>query len=67
MNTVAKRFYSSTNAVIVGCKRTPIGSFMGGLSDMSSTHLGTAAARAALASCNVDPTEVDEVFMGQVL
>jgi acetyl-CoA C-acetyltransferase len=54
-------------AVIVGAKRTPIGSFMGALQDMNAPHLGTAAARAALISANVDPTEVEEVYMGNVL
>jgi acetyl-CoA C-acetyltransferase len=40
---------------------------MGGLSDLSGSHLGTVAARAALASCNVSPKEVEEVYMGCVL
>ena len=55
------------SAVIVGAKRTPIGSFMGTLKDISTTHLGTVAARGALASCNVERTEVEEVYMGCVL
>ena len=53
--------------MIVGAKRTPIGSFMGTLKDISTTHLGTVAARGALASCNVERTEVEEVYMGCVL
>ena len=64
-STSSKRLFSST--VIVGAKRTPIGSFMGSISGLSAPHLGTCAARAALASCNVDPKEVDEVIMGAVL
>ena len=64
--TVSQRLFSS-KTVIVGVKRTPIGSFMGSLSGLSAPHLGTVAARAALASCNVDPTEVEEVYMGAVL
>jgi len=52
-----KRFFGS-RTVIVGAKRTPIGSFMGSLSSLTAPHLGTCAARAALASCNVDPKEV---------
>jgi len=54
-------------AVIVGVKRTPIGSFMGSLSNIAAPHLGTISTRAALASCNVDPSEVEEVYMGAVL
>ena len=67
--TATKNFSTlmRNNTVIVGVKRTPIGSFMGSLKDLSATHLGTVAARAALASCNVDPTEVEEVIMGAVL
>lgn len=53
-----QRFISTTNAVIVGAKRTPIGSFMGQFKDMTAPHLGTVAARGALASCNLDPKEV---------
>lgn len=34
---------------------------------MTAPHLGTIAARAALASCEVKPTEVEEVYMGAVL
>ena len=70
--TATQRLFSSgvrakSNVVIVGAKRTPIGSFMGQLSALSAPHLGTVAARAALASCEVNPTEVEEVYMGCVL
>lgn len=53
--TITKRYFSSRmnqhgkNVVIVGAKRTPIGSFMGMLSNLNSSHLGTCAAKAALA------------------
>jgi acetyl-CoA C-acetyltransferase len=72
MNTFAqmRRFSTSikrTNVVIVGAKRTPIGSFMGQLSNMSAPHLGSLAASGALASCGVDPKEVQEVYMGGVI
>lgn len=56
-----------TNVVIVGAKRTPVGSFMGSLSDLAAPHLGTVAAKAALASCGLEATEVEEVYMGNVL
>ena len=68
INQAAKRMFSTGNStVIVGAKRTPIGSFMGSISALSAPHLGTVAASGALASCNVNPEEVDEVFMGAVL
>ena len=51
----------------MGAKRTPIGSFMGQISGISAPHLGHAAARAALVSCDVDPNDVEEVYMGAVL
>jgi len=53
--------------VIVSAKRTPIGSFMGGLSTIPATELGSHAIRAALESIQLAPEEVDEVFMGHVL
>lgn len=40
---------------------------MGGLSELTAPHLGTVATTAALSSCNVDPKEVEEVYMGSVL
>lgn len=63
----SRRLLHTTNTVIVGAKRTAIGSFMGAFKDLSATHLGTIAAKAALASCSVDPKEVQEVYMGAVL
>ena len=45
------RILNTTNTVIVAGKRTAIGSFMGSLKNLSAPHLGTVAARAALASC----------------
>jgi len=50
---IPKRLIHKTNTVIVGGKRTAVGSFMGAFKDLSATHLGTIAAKAALASCNV--------------
>ncbi len=53
--------------VIVSAVRTPIGSFMGGLSSVSATQLGAAAIKGALDKIKLDPNLVDEVFMGNVL
>ena len=53
--------------VLVAAKRTPIGSFMGSLSQVPATDLGATAIAAALAAVNLSPEQVDEVFMGHVL
>ena len=53
--------------VIVSAKRTPIGSFMGALSILPAIELGAAAISGALSFIGLDPSQVDEVFMGQVL
>ena len=52
---------------IVSAVRTPIGSFMGGLSSISATELGSVAIKGALDKAGLDYTTVDEVFMGNVL
>jgi acetyl-CoA C-acetyltransferase len=63
----AKRFFSKSigrSVVIVGAKRTPIGSFMGTLSNFTGPQLGKFAVRGALAHANVDPKDIEEVFLG---
>ena len=63
----AKRAFSKRNVVIVGVKRTPIGTFMGGLSNFSGPQLGTIATKGALAQAHVAPEDVDEVYLGNVI
>ena len=53
--------------VIVSAVRTPIGSFMGSLSSLSATKLGSMALKGAMDKINLDPTKVDEVYMGNVV
>jgi acetyl-CoA C-acetyltransferase len=53
--------------VIVSAARTPIGSFMGGLSTVSAPQLGAIAIKGALEKINLDPKLIDEVFMGNVV
>lgn len=53
--------------VIVSAVRTPIGSFMGGLSTVTASQLGAIAIQGALAKINLDPKNVDEVLMGNVV
>lgn len=53
--------------VIVSAVRTPIGSFMGGLSTVIAPKLGALAIKGALDKIQLDTNLVDEVFMGNVL
>lgn len=53
--------------VIVSAARTPIGSFMGGLSTVSASKLGATAIKGALDKIKLDPKEVNEVLMGNVV
>lgn len=54
-------------AVFVGAARTPIGSFLGALSQEPAVALGAVAIKGALKRSGVDYKSVDEVIMGQVL
>ena len=53
--------------VIVSAVRTPIGSFMGGISTVAAPRLGAVAIKGALDKVNLDPNLVDEVYMGNVV
>ena len=53
--------------VIVSAARTPIGRFMGGLSPLSATELGGVAVRAAIERAGIDPGEIDDVILGNVV
>ncbi len=57
----------SIDVVIVSAARTPVGSFLGGLSSLPASRLGEVAIRAALERAGVGPEEVDEVILGHVL
>jgi acetyl-CoA C-acetyltransferase len=57
----------SKTVYILSAARTPIGSFMGVFSSVSATQLGAYAIQGALQKANLDPSLVDEVFMGNVL
>ena len=52
---------------IIGASRTPLGSFLGGLSQIPATDLGGIAIKAALNQANVSPEKVDCVYFGNVL
>jgi len=52
--------------IISGC-RTPVGKFQGSLSDFSAPHLGAIVVREAVKRANLDPAQVDECIMGNVV
>lgn len=56
-----------TEVVIIAAVRTPIGSFGGVLSPLSATDLGAAAIQGALSRAGVQPDQVQEVYMGNVV
>ena len=57
----------STDIVIVSAVRTPVGSFNGAFANTPAHELGATAVKAALERAHVEPADVDEVILGQVL
>jgi acetyl-CoA C-acetyltransferase len=55
------------DAVILGNARTPQGKFLGALAAFSAADLGKIAFRAALERSAVDPADIDEVIVGNVV
>jgi acetyl-CoA C-acetyltransferase len=62
----SRRLFMS-DVVIVSAARTPVGSFNGALSSLPAHELGKIAIQAAVARAGIQPGDVDEVIMGQVL
>jgi len=56
-----------SGVVIAAAARTPVGAFLGGLSSIAAHNLGEIAIKEALSRAGVDPEDVDEVIMGQIL
>lgn len=54
-------------AVIVSAARTPIGSFGGVLSPLSAVELGVIAAKEAIKRAGIEPSQIEEVYFGNVL
>src|SRR3954469_14544092 len=52
--------------IISGC-RTPVGKFQGSLSDLKATELGAIVVREAVKRANLDPKQVNECIMGNVV
>ena len=57
----------NTSIVIASAARTPVGSFSGSLAGLPAHELGKVAITAALERAGVQPGEVSEVILGQVL
>ncbi|MGZ0700725.1 acetyl-CoA C-acetyltransferase [Pseudomonas sp. L5B5] len=55
------------DVVIVAATRTAVGTFQGSLAAIPAVDLGAAVIRQLLAQTGIDPAQVDEVIMGQVL
>ena len=54
-------------AVIIAAVRTPVGKFQGSLSPFSAVDLGACVVREAVRRAGIEPTQVDEIIMGNVL
>src|SRR6476619_5007772 len=56
-----------TDIVIAGAARTPVGAFNGGLASLAAHQLGEVAIAEVLRRAQVEPKDVSEVIMGQIL
>jgi acetyl-CoA C-acetyltransferase len=52
---------------IVSAKRTPVGGFLGTLSNYTATSLGAIAIKETIAAAGIEPAHIDAVYMGNVL
>lgn len=64
---MARGARSMHTAVLVSAVRTPIGSFQGSLSSLKATELGSIAIRGAIDRIGLGTTEINEVYMGNVV
>ncbi len=53
--------------VILSAARTPVGKFQGALASIPATQLGAIAVKAAVERAGIDPKEIEEVIMGNVV
>ncbi|GAL02726.1 3-ketoacyl-CoA thiolase [Photobacterium aphoticum] len=56
-----------TKVYIVAAKRTPLGSFNGALKSVPAAQLAAVAIKGALADAKLDPANLDEVILGNVV
>jgi acetyl-CoA C-acetyltransferase len=58
---------ASDDVVIISACRTPVGKFQGSLSDLSAPQIGAIVVREAVLRATLDPKQVDECIMGNVV
>ncbi len=58
---------ASEDVVIISACRTPVGKFQGSLADLSAPQLGAVVVREAVKRANLQPQQVDECIMGNVI
>jgi len=58
---------SATEIVIASAKRTAVGSFNGAFANTPAHDLGAVAVKAAIEAAKLEPGDVDEVILGQIL
>src|SRR2546426_10772698 len=58
---------ASDDVVIISACRTPVGKFQGSLSDLSAPQLGAIVVREAVRRAKLDPKQVDECILGNVV
>ncbi len=58
---------SSDPIVVAGAARTPMGGLSGALAALQAPQLGAAALAQAVKRAGIDPADIDDVIMGQVL
>ena len=58
---------NSNDALILSAARTPIGRFQGALSTVPASRLGAVAVEAAVERAGIQPEDVEEVILGNVV
>jgi acetyl-CoA C-acetyltransferase len=64
---MSKEREKENEAVILSAARTPIGKFQGALNGINATQLGALAVKAAVERAGINPGDVEEVLMGNVV
>lgn len=65
--TFTRKMSSGRKVFVLGAARTPVGSFRKSLSPLAATKLGSIAIEAAVKRSGLQPNDVEEVYMGQVM
>src|SRR5215208_1572333 len=65
--SVDQRSGAIGEAVILSAARTPVGKFQGSLSNVPATQLGAIAVKAAVERAGINPADIEEVIMGNVV